>query len=134
MDPLSLSPSTRIDGNLAQAAHRFAPQLVESLGQALGQLPIAQQQRRESPVFDKGMIERQHHRVLVDDVKRVAQFSGVANTGDMTQILAMAFEEIHQRAGRSDTRIQTPCGRGQRHEMAAHVSVDAEHSIIYHCR
>ena len=45
------------------------------------------------------MIERQHHRVLVDDVERVAQLAGVADAGDLPQIVPVRLQELDQRGG-----------------------------------
>ena len=39
------------------------------------------------------MVQRQDHRVVVDDVKRMAQLAGVADAGHLSQVVAMRFRK-----------------------------------------
>jgi hypothetical protein len=65
--------TSRVDVDLAKTLHGLAPQFVKPFGEAIRELAIPNQQRRKSALFDERMVKRQHHGVVVDDVKRVAQ-------------------------------------------------------------
>ena len=64
-----------IDLDLAKTRHRLAPELVKSLGEAVRELAIPNEQRRKSPFLDERMVKGQHDGVIVDDVKRMSASS-----------------------------------------------------------
>jgi hypothetical protein len=56
-------------------------QSVSNPRQARGKIAIPHRQRREAPLGDKRMVEREHDGLLVDDVKRMAELAGIAHAG-----------------------------------------------------
>src|SRR5262245_30087678 len=42
------------------------------------------------------MVERQHHGVIVDDVERVAQLSGIPDAGHLPQVMAMRLQKLDE--------------------------------------
>ncbi len=82
----------RIEIDFLQIAHGLAPQLLEAVGKIAREFGVANQERREPPPGDKGMIERQHDDLLVHDVERVAELARVAHAGgDMKRALGLAW-------------------------------------------
>ena len=88
--------ASRVDLDLAKTLHRLAPELVKPFGEAVRKLAIPNEQRRESAFLDEWMVERQHHGVVVDDVKRMAQLSGVPDASHLPEVMAMRLQELHE--------------------------------------
>ncbi len=78
--------ASRIEIDLLQIAHGLAPQLLEAVGEIAREFGVANQERREPPPGDEGMIERQHHDLLVHDVEWVAELARVAHAGEVADL------------------------------------------------
>lgn len=85
-----------LEVDLAQVPHGLAPKLFEPVCQAAGQIAVAHKQRREPPFGHKGVVEGQHDGLLVHDMERVAEFSGIANSGEVSNFGPMASKELDE--------------------------------------
>src|SRR5712692_6910942 len=85
-----------IEIDFLQIAHRLAPQLLEALGEIARKLGVANQERREPPPGDEGMIERQHDDLLVHDVERVAELARVAHAGEVADLGPVIAQKVDE--------------------------------------
>src|SRR5258705_3549127 len=84
-----------VEVDLPEMAHRLLPQRLEAGGEALREIPVPHQERREATIRHEGVVEWENHDILVDDVEGVAELSGVPHAGDMTQLGAVRTKELH---------------------------------------
>jgi hypothetical protein len=54
--------------------------------------------RRESALLDEGIVQRQYHRLVVHDVKGMAEPSRIAHAGHLSQIVPVHLQELHEGA------------------------------------
>ena len=93
---LSFMRTSWIEVDLLKIFHCLAPQFLESGGQTACQFVITNQQRREAAFGYEGMIEGQYNDILIDDVKRVAEFARVAYASEVTNFSSMFSQEFDQ--------------------------------------
>src|SRR6266702_4046987 len=86
----------RIEIDFLKVAHRLAPQLLEAVGEIARKFGVANQERREPPPGDEGMIERQHDDLLVHDVERVAELARVAHAGEVADLGPAIAQELDE--------------------------------------
>jgi hypothetical protein len=55
----------------------LVPQFLKALRQAVCELAIPDEQRRKSALLDEGMVQRQHHGLVVDYMKGMLELAGV---------------------------------------------------------
>ena len=79
--------------DLSKIAHRFRPELLETVRQVLRELLVANEQRREPPFRNERVIERQDHRVVVDDMKRMTELPGVPDPRHVFEIDTVRAEK-----------------------------------------
>jgi hypothetical protein len=66
-----------INLDLAQTLHGLPPEFLKAFRQTIRQFAIPDEQRRESALLDEGMVQRRYHRLVVHDVKGMAELSGI---------------------------------------------------------
>src|SRR5712692_5217346 len=86
----------RIEIDFLQVAHRLAPQLLEAVGEIAREFGVANQERREPPPGDEGMIERQHDDLFVHDVERVAELARVAHAGEVADLGPVIAQKVDE--------------------------------------
>src|SRR4029450_13168162 len=85
-----------IDLDFVQTLHRLPPRFLKALRQAVCQFAIPDEQSRKSAFLDEGMVQRQDHSLVVDDMKGMPQLAGVPHPRHLSQVVAMHPEEFHQ--------------------------------------
>jgi hypothetical protein len=85
-----------VEADLAQVSHGFVPQLFEPFCEAAGQIAVTDEQGREPAVRDKGMVEGQDDGFFVDDMKGVAELSGIAHSGEVSNLGPMAPKKFDE--------------------------------------
>src|SRR5712664_3596323 len=85
-----------IEIDFLQVAHRLAPQLLETMGEIARKLGVANQERREPPSGDEGMIERQHDDLFVHDVERMAELARVAHAGEVADLGPVIAQKVDE--------------------------------------
>ena len=87
-----------IDLDLAQILHRLPPEFLKADRQTIRQFAIPDDQRRESALLDEGMVQGQHHRLVVHDVKGMAELSGIADARHLSRIVSVHSQELYESA------------------------------------
>jgi len=131
--------------DLAQVFHGLAPQFLEAFRQAVRELTVADKQGSESTFLHKRMVQGKDDRVVVDHVKRMAELSRVTDTGDLSQVVSVSLEELHQAASapvgkpEDDAMLHSMLGRilgdsSEDRESALDGRVDRHEIARFHVR
>jgi len=105
-----LRPLPRVHVDLLQALHRLAPESFETVGEALHQIAIADEQRREAHARHERVIERQNDDIVVHDMERMSELARVSHSGKVPDFGAMSPQELEElgcarRRGATDKQL-----------------------------
>ena len=94
------SRTSGIEVDFSKVLHRFGPKALETLSKSLCQFFVPDQQRCKSPLRNEWMIEAKNDDVIVDNVKRMPNLSGITDTCNVFQMSAVFMEKSDQLRGR----------------------------------
>jgi hypothetical protein len=81
---------------LSKVPHGFGPELLELFREFLSKFLVPNQKRCKAPLGNKRMVERQNDKVIVDNVKRMAEFSRVPHSGHVFHVRPVLAKKAHQ--------------------------------------
>jgi hypothetical protein len=89
-----------LEVDFSKISHGFRPQFLKTICELLCKFFISDQERGKSPFRNERVVEAQYDDVVIDDVERMAKFTGVPDAGHMfhvSPVLAEKRDELRSR-------------------------------------
>jgi len=85
-----------VEIDFSEVLHGFGPELLEAIDELLCQIFVSHQKRSKTLLRDEGMVQTQDNRVVIHDMERMAQLSGITDPGHLFQMSPVLAEKSHQ--------------------------------------